>query len=120
MLYWGALLYWAIGNFFTRFPRFLSPQKINEEEPVVDTTNSIGGFEYSDAFLYDNDSRFVFNFIRSAINYNCIAVNYMESMGSVLNSQGDWETKLRNSRNGKEFEVRSKAIINACGPYVDQ
>ena len=120
MLYWGALLYWAIGNFFTRFPRFLSPQKINEEEPVVDTTNSIGGFEYSDAFLYDNDSRFVFNFIRSAINYNCIAVNYMESMGSVLNSQGDWETKLRNSRNGKEFEVRSKVIINACGPYVDQ
>jgi len=120
MLYWGALLYWAIGNFFTRFPRFLSPQKINEEEPVVNTTNSIGGFEYSDAFLYDNDSRFVFNFIRSAINYNCIAVNYMESMGSVLNSQGDWETKLRNSRNGKEFEVRSKVIINACGPYVDQ
>ena len=120
MLYWGALLYWAIGNFFTRFPRFLSPQKINKEEPVVDTSNSIGGFEYSDAFLYDNDSRFVFNFIRSAINYNCIAVNYMESMGSVLNSQGDWETKLRNSRNGKEFEVRSKVIINACGPYVDQ
>ena len=85
---------------------------------MVNTTNIIGGFEYSDAFLYDNDSRFVFNFIRSAINYNCVAVNYMESMGSVLNSHGDWETKLRNSRNGKEFEVRSKVIINACGPYV--
>ena len=30
MLYGGVLIYWAIGNFFTRFPRLLSPQKINE------------------------------------------------------------------------------------------
>ena len=120
MLYWGALLYWGIGNFFTRAPRFLTPQQINEDESVVNTADSIGGFEYSDAFLYDNDARFVFNFIRSALNYNCTAVNYMESLGSVRNSQGEWETKLRNNINEEEFEIRSKIIINACGPYVDQ
>ena len=120
LLYWGALLYWGMGNFFTRSPRYLTPKQINKEEPVIDTSNSVGGFEYSDAFLYDNDSRFVFNFIRSAINYNCIAANYMESLGSVRNSLGEWETKLRNSRNGEEYKIRSKVIINACGPYVDQ
>ena len=120
LLYWGALLYWGMGNFFTRSPRYLTPKQINKEEPVIDTANSVGGFEYSDAFLYDNDSRFVFNFIRSAINYNCIAANYMESLGSVRNSLGEWETKLRNTRNGEKFKIRSKVIINACGPYVDQ
>ena len=120
LLYCGALLYWAIGNFFTRSPRFLTPQQINDDEYTVNTDHSIGGFEYSDAFLYDNDARFVFNFIRSAINYNCTAVNYMESLGSICNAQGEWQTQLRNTRNGETYEVRSAVIINACEPYVDQ
>jgi len=120
LLYCGALLYWAVGNFFTRSPRFLTPQQINDDESMVNTDHSIGGFEYSDAFLNDNDARFVFNFIRSAINYNCNAVNYVESLGSVRNAQGEWQTQLRNTRNGETFEVRSSVIINACGPYVDQ
>ena len=120
LLYCGALLYWTIGNFFTRSPRFLSTKQINTDESVVNTENSVGGFEYSDAFLYDNDARFVFNFIRSAINYSCTAVNYMESLGSERDSQGEWQTKLRNTRNGETIDIRSKVIINACGPYVDQ
>ena len=120
MLYCGALLYWAIGNFFTRPPRFLIPRQINNVESVINTEHSIGGFEYSDAFLYDNDARFVFNFIRSAISYNCTAVNYIESLGSVRNEQGEWKTQLSNTKNGETFEVRSSVLINACGPYVDQ
>ena len=120
ILYCGALLYWVIGNFFTRAPRLLTPQQINQDEPVINTADSIGGFEYSDAFLYDNDARFVFNCIRYALDYNCTAANYVESLGSVWNDQCEWVTKLRNNRNKEEFEVRSKIIINACGPYVDQ
>jgi len=120
ILYFATLLYWGIGNFITRAPRFMSPLKINQEEPLVNTSNSIGGVEYSDAYLYDNDARFVFNFIGSAIDNNCIAVNYVESLGSKLNTNDEWLTKLRNNRSNKEFEIRSKVIINACGPYVDQ
>ena len=77
LLYFAALLYWGIGNFFTRAPRFLSPLKINKEEPLVNTSNSIGGIEYSDAYLHDNDARFVFNFIGSALENNCKTVNYV-------------------------------------------
>ena len=120
ILYFAALLYWGIGNFITRSPRILTPLQINQEEPLVNTNNSIGGVEYSDAYLYDNDARFVFNFIGSAIDNNCIAVNYVESLGSKLNTNDEWLTKLRNNRSNKEFEIRSKVIINACGPYVDQ
>ncbi|MBT4630398.1 MAG: FAD-dependent oxidoreductase, partial [Deltaproteobacteria bacterium] len=120
LLYCGALLYWAIGNFFTRSPRFFNTRQINTKESMINTEHSIGGFEYSDAFLYDNDARFVFNFIRSAVNYNCTAVNYVESLGSVRNAQGEWQTQLRNTRNGETYKVRSAVIINACGPYVDQ
>ena len=120
ILYFATLLYWGIGNFITRAPRFLSPVQINKEEPLVNTSNSIGGVEYSDAYLYDNDARFVFNFIGSALDNNCKAVNYVESLGSKQNTNDEWLTKLRNNRSNKEFEIRSKVIINACGPYVDQ
>ncbi len=120
VLYIAALFYWGIGNFFTRGPRLLSPLQINKEESLIKTSNSIGGIEYSDAYLYDNDARFVFNFIDSAIENNCIAVNYVESLGSKQDKNGEWLTKLRNNRSNEKFDIRSKIIINACGPYVDQ
>jgi len=120
ILYFAALLYWGIGNFITRSPRILTPLQINQEEPLVNTNNSIGGVEYSDAYLYDNDARFVFNFIGSALDNNCEAVNYVESLGSKQNTNGEWLTKLRNNRSNEEFEIHSKIVINACGPYVDQ
>jgi glycerol-3-phosphate dehydrogenase len=53
LLYCGALLYWTIGNFFTRSPRFLTTRQINTDESVINTEHSIGGFEYSDAIIWN-------------------------------------------------------------------
>ena len=60
-LYMGAWLYWLMGSFFTRIPLFFNRKSIEKVEPVINTENSVGGFEYSDAYLHDNDARFVFN-----------------------------------------------------------
>lgn len=118
LLYLATLFYWFVGSFFTRRPRLLSARRIEAVEPVIDTTRSIGGVEYSDAYLHDNDARFVFNFVRAAMNYGCIAANYVESLGAER--QGDvWISRLRDLESGRTFEVRSRALINACGPYVD-
>jgi len=118
-LFCGAIIYWAIGNFFTRPPRLLTKKNIKKIEPILNINLSAGGFEYSDAFLYDGDSRFVFSFIRSAIDNNCTAINYMESLGSSKNEKNLWHTRLRDVINGETLEVKSNLIINACGPYVD-
>src|ERR1700733_12171694 len=64
----GTWLYWLIGNFFTKAPRLLGKAAIAREEPIINLNESDGGFEYSDAYLHDNDARFVFNFIRAALN----------------------------------------------------
>lgn len=117
-MYMGALLYWFMGNGFTKLPRLMSSGKINEEEPVVNTEGSAGGFEYSDAYLYDNDARFVFNFIRSAMNYGAIAANYVESLGAEREGDG-WRVKARDTQSGDTFDIRAKVLINACGPFVD-
>ena len=119
MIFMGTILYWFIGLFGTRPPRYLSCAQINRREPAIDTSNAAGGFEYSDCYLHDNDARFVFNFIRSSMNYGCIAANYVESLGS--SREGDvWTTTVRDVIDGRALTVRSRAVINACGPYVDK
>ncbi|KKL16988.1 hypothetical protein LCGC14_2490060, partial [marine sediment metagenome] len=65
-VYLGTILYWFMGRFFTKSPRYLNAKKIKSSEPVINTKNVEAGFEYSDSFLLDNDARFVFNFIRSS------------------------------------------------------
>lgn len=118
MLYAGAWLYWLMGNGFTRAPRYLTPSRIRTEEPVIDATETVGGFEYSDAYLHDNDARFVFNLVRRALTSGCIGANYVESLGAASGPSG-WVTRARDVVTGREFDIRSSVLINAAGPYVD-
>ena len=122
VLWAGTWLYWLIGNCFTRHPRLRPKRAIQMEEPAIRLEGVAGGFEYSDAFLYDNDARFVFNFIRSALSYGAICANYVESLGARRVAQGDdheWHTQARDVTGGESFTIRSRVLINAAGPFVD-
>jgi len=118
-IYLGTLLYWLFGRFFTQAPAYLSSRHIRKREPVINTDNASGGFEYSDAFLFDNDARFVFNFIHSSMKAGCIAANYVSSAGGVFDG-GFWTVQAKDEITGAEFTIRAKTLINACGPFVDQ
>jgi glycerol-3-phosphate dehydrogenase len=115
----GTFLYWLIGSFFTKRPRRLSREAIAREEPAVGLDQVDGGFEYSDAYLIDNDARFVWMFVRRAIDAGATAVNYAESLGSTRDASGVWETRVRNVCTGEETTVRSRVLVNAAGPFVD-
>jgi glycerol-3-phosphate dehydrogenase len=123
LLWLGCWLYFVIGNFFTKRPRLLSTKDIEREEPVVRAEGSQGGVEYSDAYLVDNDARFVFNFVRSAINHGAIVANYVESRGATRGADGTWTVNARDviasPGDGAPLRIRAKVLINACGPNVD-
>jgi alpha-glycerophosphate oxidase/glycerol-3-phosphate dehydrogenase len=118
LVFLGAVVYWVMGRFVTRAPRYISPRRIERAEPVVNTSKAAGGLEYSDCYLYDNDARFVFNFVRKSLNYGCIAANYVESL-NARREGGRWVTTARDVVSGQSFDIRSDVLINACGPYVD-
>ncbi|WP_428262673.1 glycerol-3-phosphate dehydrogenase/oxidase [Haliangium sp.] len=118
-IFLGTLLYWLMGNFFTRRPRLLSRADITRDEPVVNTDELSGGVEYSDAYLHDNDARFVFQFVRSALDYGAVVANYVEAKGSRRDGEV-WVTALRDRVGGREFDLRSRVFINACGPWADE
>jgi len=114
----STLLYWVIGRFKTGIPKYRSRTRLNSLEPAINTSDVQAGFEYSDCYLYDNDARFVFNFIRTALDNDCVAANYVESLGSERN--GDiWTTSVQDKVCGESFQIRSRVLINACGPWLD-
>jgi glycerol-3-phosphate dehydrogenase len=115
----GTWLYWLIGSFFTKAPRLLTRSTIAREEPIVRLEGTDGGFEYSDAYLHDNDARFVFNFVRRSLDHGCVATNYVESLGSTLGKGGVWVTRAKDLDTGAELAIRSKVVVNACGPFAD-
>ena len=118
LVYLGTIFYWIIGRFFTKAPDYMTVKTIQDREPKINIDKAAGGFEYSDAYLYDNDARFVFNFVRASMNYGCVAANYVESV-SAVREDGLWKITARDNIRGTQFEIHTKALINACGPYVD-
>lgn len=115
----GSFAYWVIGGFKTRRPRLLSPSKIKADEPVIDVEGIRGGIEYYDAYLKDNDSRFVFGFVRSAMDVGATAANYVELVNAERTDAG-WKATLRDvDGGGEEFICNAKIIVNAGGPFID-
>ena len=118
-LYLGSWIYWLIGNGFTKPPKLLTKLRIQKKAPVVNTDNLKGGIEYSDCYLVDNDARFVFNFIRTALDHGAICTNYVRVKKSTREEDGTWQTVVEDGLSQKEFSIKSRAFINASGPYVD-
>ncbi|MDW3176965.1 MAG: glycerol-3-phosphate dehydrogenase/oxidase [Acidimicrobiia bacterium] len=114
----GSSAYWAIGNFQTHRPQFLGPEEIKAQEPVIDIANVRGGIEYYDAYLRDNDSRFVWNFVRQAIEAGTTAANYVELI-SASQHGANWNVELQDLESGEPLFLTAKAIVNAAGPFVD-
>ena len=115
----GATGYWGIGSFRTHRPRYLSPEKIEALEPVVNTEGAVGGIEYYDAYLPDNDSRFVFSFVRSALDVGATAANYVEVVGAER-KDGRWQITLQDvDAGGEPFTCSARVVVNAAGPFID-
>lgn len=118
-VYLGALFYWGMGNFKTRIAHYIRAKNLSAIEPVINHSIMSAAFEYSDAYFRDNDSRFVFNFIRSSLDNGAAIANYVESKGAKRD--GDvWRTAVVDKETGAVFAIRSKILINACGPQADE
>jgi glycerol-3-phosphate dehydrogenase len=114
----GAAAYWVLGRLATDRPRYLRPASIEELEPVVDTTGAVAGIQYNDAYLKDNDARFVWGFVRSALDRGATAVNYATVTGAEHQASG-WRLTVDDEVEGGTTEVTARVVINAAGPYVD-
>jgi len=110
----GTLFYWAIGLFGTKAPASYSAKVAKQLEPNLITGRK--AVKYYDAELPDNDSRFVFDFIRHAQRLGADVRNYTELVGADFDCS--WELELQTA--GKTSRVRASSVVNATGPYAKQ
>lgn len=120
LMWIGTWLYWLFGRGQTKTPSIFTPSKIKNAEPLVNVSDSKGGVEYSDAYLKDNDARFVFNFVRSAMDRGCMAANYVEYIKGEYDANNKWRVVARDKISGEQFEIGAHTIINAAGAFVDK
>jgi len=85
---------------------------------VLETANASAGFLYSDCHFEDNDARFVFNMVRTARGNGAVVANYVSAL-SCERANDKWQVQSRDELTGESFVLRSKVLINACGPFVD-
>ncbi len=121
VLWCGALLYWLMGDRRLSPPRYLTARAIARRAPVVNSTDIVGGLEYSDGYLHDNDSRFVFRFLRTAIDRGVLAANYMRvERLRWCGTEGRWQVLLNDRVSNRSLSVYTKSIVNAAGPGADR
>lgn len=114
----GSVAYWGIGSFATNRPSYFRPKAIERREPVVNTEGAAGGIEYADAYLNDNDARFVWSFIRSAIDRGARVANYL-SVDAIEQTSDGWAAVATDTITERSITLRAKAVVNAGGPLVD-
>lgn len=110
----GTLFYWGVGLFGTKAPASYSAKRAKQLEP-----NLISGrkaVKYYDAELPDNDSRFVYDFIRHAERLGADARNYTELVGASFD--GSWQLELKSGK--QKTSVTAKSVINTAGPFAKQ
>jgi len=112
----GTLAYWAFGRFKTARPRYMTPKAIEAEAPVVDTSRSRGGIKYGDAYLPENDSRFVLQFALEAAESGATVLNHTEVRG-LDRTDGRWHFELVDQLGETKVTASAGIVVNAAGPF---
>lgn len=115
----GSVGYWAIGAFATARPKYFRPAALKELEPVIDTTHANAAIDYADGYLTENDARFVWSFIRSALDGGANAANYIEVERLEQRETGGWTIHLKDLTNDRTMTATADSVVNAAGPLVD-
>jgi len=113
----GTLVYWAIGFFRTPAPKTFSASQTVQIEPAIAKDKFSGSVLYFDGMLPDNDSRFVWDFVKKATDLGATALNYVQLTAANKTEDG-FQLMLADTISGDSYSVKTKLVVNAAGPYV--
>lgn len=95
----------------------LNVAEVTKLLPDLETDDLTGAVRYFDGLT--NDSRLVLDTLRSAAAAGAKLANYTR-FRDAHRADGWWLAEAQDELTGKIFTVRSRAIINATGPWADK
>jgi len=96
----------------------LSREETLEKIPTVETDGLRGGVIYHDGQF--DDSRLVVNLAQTAAAQGATPINYIEVVKLVKKNDFVGGVIARDLESGREYEVKSRAVINATGVFSDR
>jgi glycerol-3-phosphate dehydrogenase len=111
----ALLVYAALDGFRNPFPRFVAPEEATLLVPPLSVGNTSSHAVYYEART--NDSRLALATVTAATRCGAVVANYLRAVDLDLVPDKISRVSLR-GREG-EVTVRSRAVVNATGPWLD-
>ena len=97
--------------------KYLKKKEVLEEYPGIDTNGLTGAVVFYDGQIY-NPPRLVLSYIRAAVNEGADVANYLEAVDYIVDKNRIKGVVANDRINGGKVEIRSKFVLNACGPWA--
>jgi glycerol-3-phosphate dehydrogenase len=95
----------------------LSPAEVEKIAPGVRAEKMTGGVRYFDGFT--NDSRLVIDTLRSAARNGARVCNRLR-LADARREGDTWLCLVIDTENNQPHEIRSRAVVSACGPWAQR
>jgi glycerol-3-phosphate dehydrogenase len=95
----------------------LNKEEALATEPLLDESVLLGAGYYSE--YRTDDARLTIELIKGAARKGAVCVNYCEMTGLIHENNRISGCRMKDNLTGNESEVRSRFVVNACGPWVD-
>lgn len=114
----GLKIYdWMAGKLGLGPSEFLSREEILQLAPTLDPEGLRGGIAYHDGQF--DDARLAINLAQTAALYKGCLLNYFPVKGLLKQDNKIYGVQVKDFFTGKEYEVKSKVVINATGVFSD-
>lgn len=105
------------GNLGLGPSELLSKEETLQLAPTLDPKGLRGGVMYHDGQF--DDARLAVNIAQTAAQYNGVVLNYFPVKGFLKVKNKICGVQVKDVFSGKEYEVKSKVIVNATGIFTD-
>src|SRR5438445_6664549 len=89
-----------------------------ERMPALRSTNLIGSYIYSDAYM--DDDRLVIETLRSANENGAICANYVKASGAQFSGGKISAVLCEDQIGGEKFSIKARHVISSVGPWTDE
>lgn len=96
----------------------LSKKEVIERVPNIKTDGLRGGGHYVE--YKTDDSRLTIEVMKKAASYGADAVNYVKAEGFLYDNGTVTGITATDVLKNETYEIKSKAVVNASGPWVDE